>query len=448
MFFVVVPGRACLVCPGVGDCVSLACPCPYHSPAWHPVRLCRRQASESDMSRVPVIVLSSSHPSHHLVLRWRFRSHRPRAPPRPSRRSLFSSDAAIVRRTAGVSHPSFGSFSYELGKTARNVISCSIALGCPQASRFSSRLAVSWSVSCRIIVVVFARGGCRVLRFCSLASRRGGGVIRFSCGVAVCLSSSFACRLVRFSSLRLVWRLVCLFYHALRVRAAWRACSSHRVCSSRGGGRCRSWCRGVLPCLPVSSDLLFSCRRSWRLVSRLGEHLVGVSSSMMYPLRRRGVLAAPRGFVSSHRLVERGGFGFSSHLGGERMGGGSRHAVSEPVLACLDAVGDGGNAVLIIGVPACSLSSYGCGAWGRAAPPPHLAHRRLFLVPGAVALASCRLSDSRRTGRKAGRRARLLGYCGVAHRVSSMDVYNEYDVCDVYKRYKDIRIRKYDGYMG
>lgn len=97
---------------------------------------------------------------------------------------------------------------------------------------------------------------------------------------------------------------------------------------------------------------------------------MGVSSSMMYPLRRRGVLAAPRGFVSSHRLVERGGFGFSSHLGGERMGGGSRHAVSGPVLACLDAVGDGGNAVLIIGVPACSLSSYGCGAWGRAAPPP------------------------------------------------------------------------------
>ena len=104
---------------------------------------------------------------------------------------------------------------------------------------------------------------------------------------------------------------------------------------------------------------------------------------MMYPLRRRGVLAAPRGFVSSHRLVERGGFGFSSHLGGERMGGGSRHAVSEPVLACLDAVGDGGNAVLIIGVPACSLSSYGCGACGRAAssPPPYLAHRRLLSCP-------------------------------------------------------------------
>ena len=360
------------------------------------------------MSRVPVIVLSSSHPPHHLVLRWRFRSHRPRAPPRPSRRSLFSSDAAIVRRTAGVSHPSFVSFSYELGKTARNVISCSIALGCPQASRFSSRLAVSWSVSCRIIVVVFARGGCRVLRFCSLASRRGGGVIRFSCGVAVCLSSSFACRLVRFSSLRLVWRLVCLFYHALRVRAAWRACSSHRVCSSRGGGRCRSWCRGVLPCLPVSSDLLFSCRRSWRLVSRLGEHLVGVSSSMMYPLRRRGVLAAPRGFVSSHRLVERGGFGFSSHLGGERMGGGSRHAVSEPVLACLDAVGDGGNAVLIIGVPACSLSSYGCGAWGRAAPPPIWLIVACFLSPGLSLLPRAVYPiRGGRDGRRGGGRACL-----------------------------------------
>ena len=285
------------------------------------------------------------------------------------------------------------------------------------------------------------------MRFCSLASRRGGGVIRFSCGVAVCLSSSFACRLVRFSSLRLVWRLVCLFYHALRVRAAWRACSSHRVCSSRGGGRCRSWCRGVLPCFPVSSDLLFSCRRSWRLVSRLGEHLVGVSSSMMYPLRRRGVLAAPRGFVSSHRLVERGGFGFSSHLGGERMGGGSRHAVSEPVLACLDAVGDGGNAVLIIGVPACSLSSYGCGACGRAAssPPPIWLIVACFLVPGAVALASCRSFDSRRTGREAG--GGLLGYRGVAHHASSMNVYNEYDVCDLYKRYKDTRIREYDGYM-
>lgn len=42
----------------------------------------------------------------------------------------------------------------------------------------------------------------------------------------------------------------------------------------------------------------------------------------------------------------------------------------------------------------------------------------------------------------------LLGYRHVAYRVSSIDVYNEYDICDVYKRYKDTMIREYDGYMG
>lgn len=217
------------------------------SPAWRLVRPRRRRASAVDTFRVSVLSSSSS---HHFVRRGRFRSHHPLVSPRPSPVFALLIGAAIVRR-AGGSHQLSVSFLYELGKTARNVISCSIALGCPRASRFSSRLAVSWSVSCRIIVVVFARGGCRVLRFCSLASRRGGGVIRLSCGVAVCLSSSFACRLVRFSSLRLVWRLVCLFYHALRVRAAWRACSSHRVCSSRGGALSVMvpGCLAVLACL-------------------------------------------------------------------------------------------------------------------------------------------------------------------------------------------------------
>ena len=65
---------------------------------------------------------------------------------------------------------------------------------------------------------------------------------------------------------------------------------------------------------------------------------------------------------------------------------------------------------------------------------------------GAVALASCRLSDlRRRDGRRGGG---LLGYRGVAHHSSSIDVYNEYDVCDVYEIYKDTRIREYDEYMG
>lgn len=113
---------------------------------------------------------------HHLIISCggrRFRSHRLRVPPHPSVFSLLI-EAAIVRRAEGVvSHPLSVSFLYELGKTARNVISCSIALGYPWTSRSSSRLSVSWGVSCRIVVVVFARCGCRVLRFCSLASRHG-----------------------------------------------------------------------------------------------------------------------------------------------------------------------------------------------------------------------------------------------------------------------------------
>ena len=81
----------------------------------------------------------------------------------------------------------------------------------------------------------------------------------------------------------------------------------------------------------------------------------------------------------------------------------------------------------------------------RPPPPPIWLIVACFLVPGAVALASCRSFDSRRTGREAG--GGLLGYRGVAHHASSMNVYNEYDVCDLYKRYKDTRIREYDGYM-
>lgn len=67
--------------------------------------------------------------------------------------------------------------------------------------------------------------------------------------------------------------------------------------------------------------------------------------------------------------------------------------------------------------------------------------------PLAIALASCRQFDLT-NGTGDGTRGCLLGYCGVAHHASSMDVYNEYDVCDIYKRYKNTRIREYDGYMG
>ena len=101
------------------------------------------------------------------------------------------------------------------------------------------------------------------------------------------------------------------------------------------------------------------------------------------------------------------------------MGGGSRLAVPGLVLACPGVVGGWGDAVI-----ACPLSSYGCGV---CAPCGVLyCVRRLLLVSGAVALASCRLSDlRRRDGRRGGG---LLGYRGVVHHVSSMDVYNKYDV--------------------
>lgn len=89
--------------------------------------------------------------------------------------SLFSSVAAIVRRTAVVSHPSSVSFSYELGKTAQDWISRSSLSGVPTLLVPRLALPSRRVVSCRIVVVVFARGDGRVLRFCSLASRRGSG---------------------------------------------------------------------------------------------------------------------------------------------------------------------------------------------------------------------------------------------------------------------------------
>lgn len=77
-----------------------------------------------------------------------------------------------------------------------------------------------------------------------------------------------------------------------------------------------------------------------------------------------GASCSSRRGVSSSRLGERGGFGFSFYPDGERMSCGSRPAVPVAVLACLGAVGEWGDVVLVIGVPACFLSSYGCGAWG------------------------------------------------------------------------------------
>lgn len=165
----------------------------------------------------------------------------------------------------------------------------------------------------------YRRRGVRSWRWACLAVLLVGvsswfrGVIRSSCGVAVCLPSSFACRLVRFSSLRLVWRLV-----------------AHSPCPAGSGGAA---------CLLISS-WSYCSRGAWLVVvlghlvvlvpSHLivllvpsGEAFILVSGSVSLWGHRRwfarcGGVACLRfpwfRFVS--RLVERGRFGFSFHPGG------------------------------------------------------------------------------------------------------------------------------------
>lgn len=141
--------------------------------------------------------------------------------------------------------------------------------------------------------------------------------------------------------------------------ASCRACPPRLICSSCAFGR----------------GVSFLC---------LGERLVGVSSSMMCPLRWRGVLAVP--WASSRLIVSWSGEAsasrFSSRRGADerwfpscRLGAG----------ACSDAVGDG----------AMLFSSSAFPIWFIVA---------CFSFPVAIALASCRSFDSRRAGREAGRR--------------------------------------------
>ena len=72
----------------------------------------------------------------------------------------------------------------------------------------------------------------------------------------------------------------------------------------------------------------------------------------------------------------------------------------------------------------------------------HAAHCCLPLVPRAYRSCLVPLIRFDETRREAGRLLAWLSWRG-----SSIDVYNEYDVCDVYKRYKDTRIQEYDEYM-
>ena len=241
------------------------------------------------------------------------------------------------------------------------------------------------------------------------------------------LASSFACRLVRFSSLRLVWRLV--------------------VCSSCPAG----W--GGVACLLVSSWSFFSCCVAGRPFSSRAAS----RSRLVVASRWRIVIGDLPVAVALHacgspglrlvsRLVERGGFGFSYYHRREWIGDGSRLAVSGPVLACL--LRRRGRAMPFSSseFPPAPYRPMAAGRGAVRRPPfgsslPTSRSRWLSLLPRAA--HSIR---GGRDGRLDG--GCLLGYRHVAYRVSSIDVYNEYDICDVYKRYKDTMIREYDGYMG
>lgn len=247
-------------------------------------------------------------------------------------------------------------------------------------------------------------GGCRVLRFCSLASRRG--VASFVCPAAWRCACPHPLPVVSFASRPFVSCVVSLLVpHVLRAAAVGRACSSHRVCSSRG-----AWLSVVLGRLAVIVRLISGC-----------------SSRVVW----RGVVPVSL-VVSSCRLVarlgERGGFCFSFYPGdcewSEVLVSSSRGLA----FVCLR----------------CRRGMWRCRSHHRCS---RLAHRRLFLAPGGIALASCRLPDLRRRDERRDDGC-LLGYRRAAHHVSSMNVYNEYDVCDVYERYKDTRIRECDRYMS
>lgn len=238
--------HACLICPGAGDCVSLACQRSYHQPG-----VASRAFPSSDSlggGYVPGVCLSPSS-SHHLVRRGCFvlivlgcRLGLPRC-------SLFSSWAVIVRRTAGVvSHQPLRLVLIELGKTAQNMISRSSSSDVPGLLVSLLVLPSRRGVSCRIVVVVFARGDGRVLRFCSLASRRGSGA-SFVHPAAWRCACPHPSPVVSFASRPSVSCGVSLLIpHVLLARAARRACSYHRgliVLVERGW----SWCWGILSCL-------------------------------------------------------------------------------------------------------------------------------------------------------------------------------------------------------
>ena len=111
---------------------------------------------------------------------------------------------------------------------------------------------------------------------------------------------------------------------------------SRLVMPSRSGTVSSSSRHRLVACLPCRLDRSFSPMRLVRLLVVASRGRVVIDD---VPVAAARCACGPWGLRLVSRLVERGDFGFSSHLGGGRMGGGSRLAVSGPVLACLDAVG-------------------------------------------------------------------------------------------------------------
>ena len=132
---------------------------------------------------------------------------------------------------AGVaSHPPSSHSRASWGKRRRIRFFAHRLLMSPGFSSFVSLIRLVGSVSCLICPSpVDARcDGC-VLRVCSWRSHRRRSVMRSSCGVAACLASSIGPS-SRPASRRFVsWGVSLLVSHILRAWIAWRACPSRRV---------------------------------------------------------------------------------------------------------------------------------------------------------------------------------------------------------------------------
>ena len=208
---VVVPGRACLICPGVGDCVSSCLPVLVSFPGAVPAACVSLSSASLGVGYIPGSghrsLIISSISSSRAAVAVSFSSTSGAASSIGG--ALLLSCEAIVRRTADVTVPSaLASFSYELGKTARNVISCSspsdvpglLVLRLVLPSRGASR-AVS-SSRCSLVACVGSCGSVRRRLVVAEASFVCPAAWRYACPHPLPVAS------VRFSSLRLVGRLV------------------------------------------------------------------------------------------------------------------------------------------------------------------------------------------------------------------------------------------------